>query len=303
MKRIWILLSLPAVLGLLARIILARGWIENSVLYLRIDLGTLALLLGLFLSILLYIIWAVFVWQGRQYDQDFVQFQAQTAEERRQFLGRLDHELKNPLTAIQAGLANLNEASNKETIESIRTQTLRLSRLVADLRKLAELETRPIERTPVNLGEILQEAVAVVQEQPEAEEHKITLSLPQAPWPLPEVEGDEDLLLLALLNLLTNAVKFSQAGATVEVRAYEDAEMVIVEVADTGPGIPEGELPYVWQELYRGHGARGVQGSGLGLALVRAITDRHGGQVTIRSRVRQGTVVTMKLPVGDVTDS
>jgi two-component system OmpR family sensor kinase len=303
MKRIWILLSLPAVLGLLARIILARGWIENSVLYLRIDLGTLALLLGLFLSILLYIIWAVFVWQGSQYDQDFVQFQAQTADERRQFLGRLDHELKNPLTAIQAGLANLNEASNKETIESIRTQTLRLSRLVADLRKLAELETRPIERTPVNLGEILQEAVAVVQEQPEAEEHKITLSLPQAPWPLPEVEGDEDLLLLALLNLLTNAVKFSQAGATVEVRAYEDAEMVIVEVADTGPGIPEGELPYVWQELYRGHGARGVQGSGLGLALVRAITDRHGGQVTIRSRVRQGTVVTMKLPVGDVTDS
>ena len=79
--------------------------------------------------------------------------------------------------------------------------------------------------------------------------------------------------------------------------------MVIVEVADTGPGIPEEELPYVWQELYRGQGARGVQGSGLGLALVRAISDRHGGQVTIRSRVRQGTVVTMKLPIGDVTNS
>jgi two-component system OmpR family sensor kinase len=56
-------------------------------------------------------------------------------------------------------------------------------------------------------------------------------------------------------------------------------------------------VPFVWQELYRGHGARGVPGSGLGLALVRAITERHGGQVTIRSRVRQGTVVTMKIPI------
>lgn len=302
MKRIWILLSLPAVLGILARIILAQGWVENSILYIRMDLGTLALLLGFFLSILLFIIWEIFVWQGSQYDQDFIDFQAQAAEERRQFLGRLDHELKNPLTAIQAGLANLDEDADVETLESVRAQTMRLSRLVADLRKLAELETRPIELTPVNLAEVLKESVAVVRDQPEAGGHQITLNLPQAPWPLPEVEGDEDLLLLALLNLLTNAIKFSQPGATVEVRAFEDADMVTVEVADTGPGIPQEELPYVWQELYRGHGARGVQGSGLGLALVRAITDRHGGKVNIRSRVNQGTVVTMKLPVGDVTN-
>jgi two-component system OmpR family sensor kinase len=302
MKRIWILLSLPAVLGITARIILSQGWLENSILFIRMDLGTLALLLGLFLSILLFIIWAIFVWQGRQYEQDFIDFQAQAAEERRQFLGRLDHELKNPLTAIQAGLANLDEDAHMETLESIRAQTLRLSRLVADLRKLAELETRSIELTPVNLAEVLRESVAVTRDQPEADGHQITLNLPQAPWPLPEVEGDEDLLLLALLNLLTNAIKFSQPGATVEVRAFEDADMVTVEVADTGPGIPQEELPYVWQELYRGHGARGVQGSGLGLALVRAITDRHGGQVNIRSRVNQGTVVTMKLPVGDVTN-
>jgi two-component system OmpR family sensor kinase len=106
---------------------------------------------------------------------------------------------------------------------------------------------------------------------------------------------------LALLNLLNNAVKFSSPGDRVEVRAFEDSEMVIVEIADTGPGIPEAELPFVWQELYRGRGARGVQGSGLGLALVRAITDRHGGQVSIRSRVNQGSVVTMKLPSEEVT--
>ena len=66
-------------------------------------------------------------------------------------------------------------------------------------------------------------------------------------------------MLLALLNLLGNAVKFSEPGATVEVRAFEDANMVIIEVADTGPGIPESEVPFVWQELYRGQGARGGQ--------------------------------------------
>jgi two-component system OmpR family sensor kinase len=301
MKRIWLLLFLPGILGLLLKIILERGWLENSVLYLRIDLGTLALLLGIFLSILLFIIWGIFLWQDRQFNDEFIQYQATTAEERRQFLQRLDHELKNPLTAIQAGLANLDGSVNQPAIESIKAQTLRLSRLVADLRKLAELETRPIERSLVNLSAILEEAVAIIQEGPEADQRSITLSLPQAPWPLPEVQGDEDLLLLALLNLLGNAVKFSEPGATVEARAFEDADMVTIEVADTGPGIPENEVPFVWQELYRGHGARGVPGSGLGLALVRAITERHGGQVTLRSRVRQGTVVTMKIPIGEVT--
>lgn len=301
MKRIWLLLLLPFTLGLVLKILLERGTLENSIIYLRIDLGTLALLLGILLSLLLLIIWGIFLWQDSQFNQEFLDFQATTAEEHRQFLQRLDHELKNPLTAIQAGLANLDGASNEQAIESIKAQSQRLSRLVADLRKLAELETRPIERSPVNLSEILQESVAIVQDDPEAAERSLSLSLPQAPWPLPDVQGDEDLLLLALLNLLGNAVKFSQPGSRVEVRAFEDADMVIVEVADTGPGIPESEVPFVWQELYRGQGARGVPGSGLGLALVRAITERHGGQVTLRSRIKQGTVVTMKLPIGEVT--
>jgi len=301
MKRSWFLLLLPGILGLLLKFTFERGWLENSVVYLRIDLGTLALLLGITLTILLFIIWGIFIWQDRQFNQEFLQFQATAAEERRQFLRRLDHELKNPLTAIQAGLVNLEDDRNEAAIQSIKTQTQRLSRLVADLRKLAELGTRPIERAPVDLTAVLEETVAIVQEDPGANQRSISLSLPQAPWPLPEVQGDEDLLLLALINLLSNAVKFSGPGSRIEVRAFEDAEMVIIEVADTGPGIPEAEVPFVWQELYRGRSARGVPGSGLGLALVRAITERHGGQVSIRSRIQQGTVVTMKLPIGEVT--
>src|SRR5262249_10324538 len=98
-------------------------------------------------------------------------------------------------------------------------------------------------------------------------------------------------------NLLDNAIKFGRAGDRVELRASEDGATVVVEVADTGPGIPETDLPHVWEELYRGQGARAVPGSGLGLALVHAIIQRHGGQVSVRSRAGQGTVFTVRLPL------
>jgi two-component system OmpR family sensor kinase len=111
------------------------------------------------------------------------------------------------------------------------------------------------------------------------------------------VQGDEDLLFLAIYNLLDNAIKFTRPSDSVEVRAFEDREAVVIEVADTGPGIAEEEVPRVWEELYRGEGSGGVPGSGLGLALARAVIERHGGRVGLRSRIGQGTVVTLRLPL------
>jgi signal transduction histidine kinase len=72
----------------------------------------------------------------------------------------------------------------------------------------------------------------------------------------------------------------------------------VIEVADTGPGIPAAELPHVWEELYRGEGAHGIAGSGLGLPLVRAIINQHRGRIVMRSLVNQGTVITLRFPVG-----
>jgi two-component system OmpR family sensor kinase len=229
------------------------------------------------------------------------QVQVQAADERRRFLRRLDHELKNPLTAIRAGLANLAEApsqaNRQEAMESVEAQALRLSRLSADLRKLAELETRPLEQSRVNIVALLQEVFNLAQDQPSASERRLTITLPQAPWPIPAVSGDADLLFLAVHNLMDNALKFTQPGNTIELRAFEDGANVAIEIADTGPGIPPEDLEHVWEELYRGKGARSIQGSGLGLALVRAIVERHGGQATVRSRVGQGSVFTIRLPV------
>jgi two-component system OmpR family sensor kinase len=228
---------------------------------------------------------------------------AEATQDRLRFLMRLDHELKNPLTAIRAGLANIELAGaapgSVDAAVSVAAQTDRIARLVADLRKLAELETQEIEMAPVDLPELLSEVAEAVGEIPSAGQRSLRLSLPQAPWPLPPLAGDRDLLFIAMQNLAANAVKFTAPGDTVEVRASEDADAVLIEVADTGIGIPADEIDQVWQELARGRRARSLPGTGIGLALVRVIVARHGGQVAIRSRDGQGTVVSVRLPAAD----
>jgi two-component system OmpR family sensor kinase len=297
----WLLVALPLLLGLILSILFKlSGW-PNPSIYLSGELSAILFVLGLLVSLLAA--GGVFLWQRgeRLQRETAVQF----SENRRRFLHRLDHELKNPLTAILAGLANVNAARDKmgaTAVRSVEAQAQRLRRLVADLRKLSDLETRPIERAPVDLTDLLEDAYAVAQEMPEADGRQLTLSIPRAPWPLSTIAGDRDLLFLAIYNLLNNALKFTQPGDTIEMRASENNAFVLIEVADTGPGIPENELPYVWQELYRGRGARGIPGSGLGLALVRAIVVRHGGQIGIRSRPGQGTQINLRLPLGDVTN-
>jgi two-component system OmpR family sensor kinase len=291
----------PLLAGVVIASLMQVPTVVNPILSVRIDLGTLAILTGVALSMLAVLGLALWEWAGRRCQQQMSGSRAEAAEERRRFLQRLDHEMKNPLTAIRAGLANVangsTEEAQREALDSVEAQVLRLSQLTADLRKLAELETRPLERVPVDVATLLEEAVTLAQEQPEAGERHLRLVLPQAPWPVPEVSGDWDLLFLAVHNLLDNAVKFARPGDTVEVRALEDRAFVVVEVADTGPGIPREEQPRVWEELYRGQGAGGVPGSGLGLSLVQTIVERHGGTVTLRSRSGQGTVVTLRLPV------
>ncbi len=295
----WLAILAPAIVGLALNLLLFYSPLPNPVLVLRLDLGVLAFLLGLLFSLLAAGGLAFWEWVERQR----LAHALKSAEDRRRFLQRLDHELKNPLTAILVGLANLGDTGpddpERETLASIQTQAQRLRRLVADLRKLSDLETRELERAPVDIGVLLEEVFSLAQDNPEAEARTLNLSIPHAPWPLPTVSGDRDLLFLAVHNLLDNALKFTVPGDTLEIRAFEDNAHVTIEVADTGPGIPTEEVSHVWEELYRGEGARGIAGSGLGLALVRAIVARHGGDTGLRSRPGQGTVITLRLPVGE----
>lgn len=296
----WLLALIPLGSGAAGAIIWGNSDWNNPVIFVRASLSTLLLFLGFLLSLL----FAGLLLRGyikHSHAQSMHQLQLQATEDRRRFLQRLDHELKNPLMAIRAGLANFanapTAATQRAALSSVEAQTVRLSRLTADLRKIAELETRALERTSINLTELLEEAIALAKDRHDAETRRLTLTVPQAPWPLPVISGDWDLIFLAVYNLLENAIKFTEADEMVEIRAREEDQSVVIEVADTGPGIEASEMPHVWEELYRGKGGRGVPGSGLGLALVKAVAERHGGRVGLHSRAGQGTVFTLRLPI------
>jgi two-component system OmpR family sensor kinase len=225
---------------------------------------------------------------------------AETARDRRLLLSRLDHELKNPLTAMRAALANVTAstdgADRESGLRSIEAQVMRLSRLTADLRKVADVAGSDLDRRPVDVVALVDEAIDIAGGQPATAGRRLSVDLGAAP--LPRVVGDPDLLAQALVNLVDNAIKYTSPGDRIELRAREVPGAVIIEVADTGPGIPEADLPHIWEELYRSPGARAVPGSGLGLALVRAVVERHGGTVEAQSWLGHGTVVRILLPSG-----
>jgi two-component system OmpR family sensor kinase len=273
-------------------------------LYASVSPGLLAGMAGLLVAVALAVLTRIRQQAAAAAEAAARDATAAAVRDRQRFLMRLDHELKNPLTAIRAGLVNLKQAGSATygsagvaaTLASVSAQVDRITRLVSDLRKLADLETQEIEVAAVHLPGLLQEVVEAACEIPAARERAIKVTVPQAPWPLPPIEGDRDLLFIAIENLVANAVKFSAPGDTIEIRASEDDAGLLLEVADTGAGIPPDEIGQVWQELARGRAARSLPGTGIGLALVRVIVSRHGGRVAIRSRDGQGTVVSIRLP-------
>lgn len=254
---------------------------------------------------------AALVWIGgillrrqsqRRIENSLAQERTAQGQERQRFLHRLDHELKNPLTTIRLGIANLKEnpCPGEEmagSLERISHQAQRLQTLVENLRRLAEMDESSLDRTPVNLQEILEEAVEFTSGAPESQGKTVHLTIQQVPWPLSTVRGDRDLLELAFRNLIENALKFSGPDGQVEVRASEDGHAALVEVDDNGLGIPAADLPHIFDELYRGENARDMPGSGLGLALVRRIIELHGGSLEVHSRPDQGTMVRVHLPL------
>lgn len=294
MRRLALFAALPPLAALALAALITVDFLPRPVLYLRADLASAAMLASLALAGLGMAV----VFARRARDLAARRAQERADDDRRRFLHRLDHELKNPLMAVRAGLANLalETPATNATVSSVEAQVLRLAGLASDLRKLADLETRPLEREPVDLGALLDELLELARERPESATRSVVLSVPRAPWPLPTVAGDRDLLFLALYNLLDNALKFTAPGDTIELRAFEDGNAVVIEVADTGVGVEAEEQPYVWEELYRGSTAQGTPGSGLGMPLVRAIIGRHGGEANLRSRPGQGTVVRLRLP-------
>jgi two-component system OmpR family sensor kinase len=320
LKKFWpilVLIFIPLGLGLFA-LILMRVFLDPIPPFLyTADLGIVGIVFGgtlrdpgvvAFIGVTAIAFIFVLLYLRNQQQSEIVQQTLEDAvreaeQRRRHFLRRLDHEIKNPLTALQAALVNMRESEGSEerqrAAHNAERAVARLTRLLADLRKLSDLEERPLERLPVEIPELLEDVVSAVRALPAFENRTVNLLISHVPWPFPMVTGDRDLLSLVMYNLIENALKFTAPKETVEVRALEDGKAIVVEVADAGPGIPADELPKIFDELYRGANARGIDGSGLGLALVKRIIELHGGQIGVRSRQDDphGTVFTVRLPV------
>jgi two-component system OmpR family sensor kinase len=290
--------------GLLATWFVKAGWVPNLVFLGSYHFDFIALLFyaGLLASLVWIIVILVNQKSNHRIEKALAEERAAQRQERQRFLGRLDHELKNPLTTIRLGIANLSENpcpgdEMTGSLHRISHQAQRLQALVENMRRLAEMDESSLDRVQVSLQEILEEAVEFACSDPELQGKTVHLSMQQVPWPLSTVCGDRDLLEVAFRNLIENAIKFSGSNGQVEVRASEDGHGIQVEIDDNGLGILAADLPHIFDELYRGENARDKPGSGLGLALVRRIIELHDGTVEIHSRPEKGTMVRVHLPI------
>lgn len=304
MKRFKFLLPfLPLLLGALALIVLPKILQPEIIISFRLGLGAVLFFLGLLLTLWIQALAVADSIRAKKARLEIDAAIRDYEEGHRRFIRRLDHELKNPLLSLQASLENLQIATEPEArsrAESNMQRAIeRLVHLLRDLRKLSELDESMLEREPVDIPELLEEILDVVRSTPGREDRRVELLVTKVPTPPPPVMGDRDLLGLGLYNLLDNALKFTMRKEAVEVRVRENGREVVIEVADSGPGIHPEEQQRVFEELYRGENARSVEGSGLGLSFVRRIVSLHHGELTLRSRQdeQHGTIFSIRLPV------
>ena len=221
---------------------------------------------------------------------------------RRDFVANISHELKTPVGALSL-LAETITAEREVKIvrrlaERMQAEAERVARTIDDLLELSRIEAEegPV-REPVPVHLIVAESVERVR--PAAEQKRVEIKVDEAPARL-TVIGDRRQLVSAVSNLLDNAVKYSDDGAVVQVRAGTDGAWVQVAVADHGDGIPARDLQRIFERFYRVDRARSREtgGTGLGLAIVRHVANNHRGEVTVVSAEGEGSTFTLKLPAG-----
>lgn len=220
-----------------------------------------------------------------------------------EYVIHVTHRLRSPASVAQSlvglildDLAGEVPERARSFLERINRRLGGLLRLVNDLFDLSRIKAaRTLRLAPIGLSDLISAATADMRVRAEDKGVRLEVALPDG---LPLVEGDQDHLEQALINLLTNAVEYTPAGGTVTVTAQTRGEYVELHIADTGIGIAAGDRPHLFEEFYRGENAKEMvqEGTGLGLALVRHIVDRHGGRIDIDSELGRGTTVTLALP-------
>jgi signal transduction histidine kinase len=214
-------------------------------------------------------------------------------------LDNVAHDLRTPLmrlrAAAEAGLRTGPDARDaREALADCLEEAERVAAMLDTLMDISEAEVGAMRlaRERLDLAQVVRDAVSLYAEV--AEDKGIRLESECAPGVC--VFADRNRMRQVVANLLDNAIKYTPAGGRVEVRTAGDGADAVLTVTDTGAGIPPGELPRIWERLYRGDASRSERGLGLGLSLVKAIVEAHGGRVEATSAPGQGSTFIVRLP-------
>jgi signal transduction histidine kinase len=219
---------------------------------------------------------------------------------RQNMVSDVAHELRTPLSNIRGYLEAIQDGLTKPTVEvidSLHEEAMLLNRLIDDLQELAlaeagQLQLRPV---PVNLETIIGQALTALQRK--ITEKNITITTELAPN-LPKLEVDPERIGQVLRNLLANAIVYTPPDGSITLRAYAVSNGVEVQVQDTGIGIAQEHLTYIFERFYRVDESRtrSTGGAGLGLAIVKQLIQAHGGEINIESIIGTGTTIKFTLP-------
>jgi signal transduction histidine kinase len=215
---------------------------------------------------------------------------------RRDLVAGVAHELRTPIAVLQAGHEALLDGVAEPTpdeLSSLRDEVLRLARMIGDLQTLAAADAAVLHLTRhrCDLADIAAEAADSLARRFEAAAIDLDRRLSAVP-----VLADARWLHQVVTNLLTNALKFTAAGGTVTIRTAPAGADAVLEVADTGVGIPAEDLPRVFDRFWRGRSAGQTSGSGIGLTIAAELAQAHGGELTAASTEGAGTTMTLTLP-------
>lgn len=215
---------------------------------------------------------------------------------RKDFVSNISHELKTPIASIQ-GFAklleddNLSKEEKKEYIDIILEETRRLSNLSSNMIKLSNVENQEIVNLQeFRLDEQIRKAIIMLEKQMSDKNIKVSLNAKEV-----IITADQDLTMEIWINLLNNAIKYTEENGNIEVNVYDEEKFVRVEIKDTGIGIPNDKQERIFEKFYQAQNSHSSEGSGLGLAIVKRIVELLNGNISFESKEGEGTTFNVRL--------